>query len=170
MKKDRPGTDAFAAIEDILAEQLSTYQELITLSRGEQRCLVQGRADDLPAITAAKESALSRISVLEERRQHAVRLLPIAYDGDRGKLNLQALSALLPEVWKRRYQELQRRLSAALEELHFLNEYNASLIRHCLEYTSYLLSFLTGDANAPLYTGAGELLPKGSPRVLNRRV
>ena len=155
--------------ENLLRGEAVFYVSLIELARQEQKVLVKNNIKDLESITHAienmtvdlRKSANAGIVYLDKLKHY--------FSSGTEELTLSSLIAVIDEPFRSRFKGLQKELAAHMKEVHYLNECNASLVRHSLEYTNYLLSLFTGTSErSKVYTAAGTLNKCESTKLLDR--
>jgi flagellar biosynthesis/type III secretory pathway chaperone len=144
-------------VERLLQDEIGCYATLAGLCRQQQQILVQRKVEALIDITKQIEKQAIVVREKEEARAAAMELLLPRIGLSEKEMTLSGIIAVLEEPFQSRFSAIQQRLIGLVKEVHFLNEYNASLIKCSLEYTDYILSLVTGIRNHPIYNSSGDV-------------
>lgn len=154
-------------LERILEGELGCYLSLIELAKRQQDALIKNRIDDIFQVTREMENC-----TIDIRRKEADRLALMARLKEFLPLKakdptLNQLLEHLEDPSKSRYRTMQEKLLQAMKEVHFLNQHNASLVKHSLQYTNYLMTLFTGATEGPVYGVTGEKKAQDSRKLID---
>jgi len=148
-------------LADLLLEQKSVLENMLELSREEQRIIVAGESDKLEAIVRQELRELSKLGAIEKKRMALHKSLSSELGLPDSQLTVSAIAERVEPDEREVIRELQTELTILISRHTDLNNENRELIKAHLEYTEAMLDVMV-DSEDPLnnfYDGGGNAAP-----------
>ncbi len=152
--------------ESLLRREAGFYVSLIELTKREQKALIKNNLEEIEAVTRGIENMTVELRKSENARSTYLKEMKDHMPASNEELTVSMLIAAVEEPFRSRLQALYKELAARMKEVHYLNEYNASLVRHSMEYTHYLLSLFTGTPGKQKVYSSNGMLNNGDQAKL----
>lgn len=165
-------TDILSRIEEILAEELSMYEQIYEIEKKKGEAIINREAEMLSRLTVQEEECLSGITALEDERQKQIsnysRMNKIE-DTDS-----VTLSKLVDDKKSRDFNALKNtgdRLKGVLEQIKDVQKVNEDMLIDNIEFYNLLFDDLRDqELSTGAYGSDGrESVRKGGSLLLNTR-
>lgn len=133
----------FSPLRDLLEQQLSQYQNLLSIITEMQNCLIQVNTEGLDKQVRAQAAQLRQLATLEKKRQVAEQTLCAALNL-KGPATLRELIALAPAAQQAPLQKLYADFAELVPSLQKVQKENKELLHTNIELNEMMLSLLTG--------------------------
>ena len=143
---------------DLLNEQKVILNDLLDLSREEQRILVNGESDLLEAVVRRELKELSKLGAVERNRTVLNKTLATEFGLPEDGVNITEISTKVEPAEKETLLKIQKELIALIDEHSQMNSQNRDHIKSHMEYSSAMLDMLA-EPDDPLnnfYGGDGK--------------
>ena len=147
---------------DILQEEHKIYRQLIPIAEEKTRVIVKNDLDSLQSITEQEQSAISRINVLERKRETVMVNIKTVINRKNGELSLSTLIDLMEKQPKEQkaLSVLHDNLKDAIQGMVQINNRNKTLIQHSLEMIEFNMNFIQSTRMSP----GNNIYTKGASR------
>ena len=140
---------------DLIEQQKSQYDVMLTLSVQKKEAIIKGDASELDAIVEQQASLLEEIIALEQKRKAAAISLANACKISLDDFALTDLPFLTPQQ-KARIEEIMPAFRKTLEEIDKINEVLTKLLQIHLDYVQHVIYILTETQSMDSYDMNGE--------------
>jgi len=131
---------------EILNEQLSLHEKLLSLSQEKKDVLINGSLSNLEKIIKQEHKLIQDVRFLEKDRYAMIQQLAEALKIDVNKITISFLIDIVQEdATKARLTSLKSNLEEVVRELTEVNELNAKLLKQSLEYIQTTMETITDD-------------------------
>lgn len=136
---------------DILNQESSEYEGLLTLSQNKTPIIVSGDLEKLEKITDDEQNLVSRINQLEKKRMEITADIANVLNRDVNSLKLVNLIEMLAGRPKEQAKlaAVHDRLQSAVRGLQRANEQNKELLANALEMVEFEMTLLQAAKTAP---------------------
>jgi len=148
-------------LADLLLEQKSVLENMLELSREEQRIIVEGKSDLLEDIVRQELRELSKLGAIEKKRMALHKHISTELGLPVSELTVSAIAERSEPDEREVIRGLQTELTMLINLHTDLNKENRELIKAHLEYTEAMLDLMV-DSEDPLnnfYDGGGRAAP-----------
>ncbi len=151
-----------------LEKEIVLYRKLLEVVAEERAVLLEGRHEDLLAISEHKLRLSHRLVEVQQARRDL--MASLVGPGER-PLRLSDLGGRLSGEERSLFQAVVDKAAALARRLGLQNQTNRRYLEEALDTVEHLLSILSARGEAPAYdrVGKGQCLP-GGPRMLAREV
>lgn len=135
----------------VLQKEQDIYQELIPISEGKTRVIIQNDLKSLQEITEREQQTVEQLNALERRREEIVVNMGTVLNRDPRTLKLKNMVKLLekrPEEQKK-LAALYDALTASVKRLTEINERNKALISQSLEMIQFEMNLIQSARMTP---------------------
>lgn len=137
-----------SALKESLAEEKEIYKELLSLSVQKKDILIRNDVAGLNAAVRRETEFLKKLKPLAKYR--GVMLEGLSKEaGFKGVMTWNEVIALLSGEERREMEALKEEFAKVVADLKKATDLNRRLIETHLEYTSFCISVLTADTEAP---------------------
>ena len=143
------------ALCDLLGEQKSLLENMLTLAHEERRIIVSGEAENLEAIVRQELKELSKLGAVEKKRIALQEAISKALGMPMSEINVTSIAKRASSSEREAIQKLQGELTLLIDEHTVLNAENRDLINAHLEYTEIMLNIMV-DSEDPLNNFYGD--------------
>jgi len=155
----------------LLEQEADFYEDLLSLSKEEQKAVVEGNVDELNKKVKEKERLILEINRLEKTRLPLFETLSSHFKVSVGDLTLSKLSGLVPEKYSSQLKGLQEKITEKMSLLKAVNESNLNLIKGSLDYIDFSLNLLTSQPESgPVYKEDGKTKEGGRIKITDKKV
>ena len=159
------------ALQGILREAITAYEDLLALQRVEKQLLVTRQLEAFLANLQAKDQTLRTIADIEARRQAQVQHLASVLHLPDTAITLQQLSVRVPEPYAGVMRQYRMCLQRLLREVQRSSGENARLVRDSLTLVEEALAFFTNLLPVtPTYQPSGTFVSTVPGRLLSGTV
>jgi hypothetical protein len=158
----------FGNLVQILEEQKSIYEELLSLGRQKQGELVKGSVEELDKLTRKEEALIFRNGRLEEERCRCAAEI-VARCGLEENSTLQELLKAAPEEARRELERLRASLAEILDRMEKVNRENMNLTQQSLRFIRFSLETMAGETETT-YTAEKEIKIEALNRLLDKKI
>lgn len=131
---------------EILSEQLSVHEKLLTLSEEKREVLIKGSLPGLEKILKEEHKLIQEAQYLEKDRHAMILQLAENLKVDSSQLTISfLLDVVKDDPINNRINKLKTNLGEVLKELTQVNELNAKLLQQSLEYIQTTMETITDD-------------------------
>ncbi len=134
-----------------LQQEQSAYQELLPVVEKKTQAIIANDLKQVQNITEVEQSAIGKISVLEQKRTEIIKNIGIVLNKKASDLTLPNLIKLLdrqPQE-QQKLAEIHKELTTLLKRLSEVNGHNKNLIEQSLEMISYNMNLLQSTRIVP---------------------
>ncbi len=136
---------------EILNEQLSLHEKLLSLSQEKKTILIKGSLPDLERIIKEEHKLIQEVKYLERDRLAMVKQLAEALKISADRITISFLTEVMQdEASKERLQRIKGNLEEVVKELTEVNQLNAKLLEQSLEYIHATMDAITADPEEDL--------------------
>lgn len=150
----------------ILEQEAAIYEEILRTSKNKTEIIVEGKVNDLEAITKLEQSFILQLSKLENQREIIVGNIAKAMGSSIGELTISKISEHVEEAGAKKLEAVQAKMTKVIKELDESNGINARLIKNSLEYIGFTLGMLTSVGNEDNNYGVNAEKAEGKSRNL----
>ncbi len=135
----------------VLDQECSEYEGLLTLSKKKTRVIASANLEDLQRITDDEQEVVGRINRLEKKRIEVTADIANVLNRDVESLKLSKLVELMAARPEEQAKLAQARdgLQNAVQELRRINEQNKDLLESALGMVEFELNLLQATKTAP---------------------
>ena len=145
-------------LRNILAQEVETCCDLVTLSEQEKVSIIQNDVQALASIVEKKQTALNVMQDLKGKRDNLTDEMQAEGDMKEGRQRLDAIIRTAQGGLRSELKSLVDKLEGMIVKLKSLNALNRMLIDTQQKYTSFCINLLTGRDSVPgTYSGSGRM-------------
>jgi flagellar biosynthesis/type III secretory pathway chaperone len=135
----------------ILEEECNVYQQLIPISEEKSQVIVKNDLTSLQDITSKEQTAISRINVLERKRDQIMVNIRTVINRKTGEFTLNTLIGLMEKQPKEQtaLSLIHDNLKSTIQRLVEINNRNKSLIQQSLEMIEFNMNFIQSTRMSP---------------------
>lgn len=136
---------------EVLNEECGEYENLLGLSRKKTPVIVAGNLDELAKVTDEEQNVVSRINLLDHKRQEVFADIANVINKDVKTMKLSDLIAMLasrPEE-QQKLAKVHDRLKTVVHEVERVNGQNRVLIQNALEMVEFDMNMLQAMKTGP---------------------
>jgi flagellar biosynthesis/type III secretory pathway chaperone len=142
----------------LLEHEADLYEELLAVIEKEKQAVVATNLAELNESAKVKDNLLLKLRILDEQRQHQLRLLADDLKQPVEELNLSKLAGLVDAPHVTRLNGLQSTLVTIIGKIQQANERNRALFSHSLELVRSSMNLLNNVmTSTPVYFPSGNL-------------
>lgn len=156
---------------EILSEQLSLHEKLLSLSQEKKEVLIKGSLPGLEKIIKEEHKFIQDAQYLERDRHAMILQLAESLKIDPTQITISFLSEVVKDdPIKERINHLKSNLEEVLKELTQVNELNAKLLQQSLEYIQTTMETITDDPDQEIvYSNPGKSNAKKGKSVFDAK-
>jgi len=150
-----------ADLAELLTGQKTILENMLVLSREEQKVIIEGKADQLEDIVRQELRELGKLGAIEKKRMALHKELASELGLSDSELTVSAIAQRIEPDEREVIRGLQTELTTLISLHTALNNENRELIKAHLEYTDAMLDVMV-DSEDPLnnfYDGGGKSAP-----------
>ncbi len=145
-------------LRDILAQEVETCCDLVTLSEQEKVSIIQNDVQALASIVEKKQTALNVMQDLKAKRDGLVDEMQAQDNAGKDRQRLDAIIRTAQGGLQGELKSLVNKLEGMIIKLKSINALNRMLIDTQQKYTSFCINLLTGQDSVPgTYSGSGRM-------------
>jgi len=129
---------------DILESETRFYEDILKLSSGKTKILVDGKVSELEKIVKLEQTLVVQVARLENKREELTEKLA-------SELGMELKDITMTEILKHlksgeadRFAKCCKRLSGVIKELKSANDLNSKLIKNSLDFINFSINLLAG--------------------------
>jgi len=155
-------------LEGYLKEYLSLYSRLSDLVTQESRSLINRNIPSVEEIISEKKVLLDKIADFEKMLSEYQKKISYLITGDeKNLLSLKDICDRFPPSSTHELTELHSGLKRTINKIRRMNNVNADIIKHHLNYASFFIKKLEGSNPSATYSPSGKMNEtKGGAGVL----
>ncbi|OEF97705.1 flagellar protein FlgN [Desulfuribacillus alkaliarsenatis] len=139
---------------EILSEQLTLHEKLLTLSQDKKTILIEGSLPKLEKIIKEEHNLIQESRHLEKDRNAMIQQLAESLKIAPDNVTISFLIEVVQEdIAKQRLSSLKEKLEEVLKELSQVNQLNAKLLKQSLEYIQTTMESITDDPEQEMVYG-----------------
>lgn len=138
-------------LTELLREECEKYEELVSVSEGKAKTIIDGDIPALQEITAQEQTLTDKLQNLEKKRIETMKDIGIVLNHEDEVLTLTRLVEIMdkqPDT-QAKLAELKSRLVTALNAMKTVNDKNAVLLKQAIEMVEFDLSLVKSMRQAP---------------------
>lgn len=149
----------------LMEEQVKLIHDLTELSKRQSQVLVNGKLDELDALTGGAQAVIWKLGKLEEKRFDLQSVVAAGLGIHPSQLTLSRLHEALPPNLAERSSALVDAYGTATQELVRVNQLNVDLTQQAMAYVDFSLQLLGASApSGSVYSPTGRGPQGNEPR------
>lgn len=138
---------------NVLERQNMIYKDILEISRGKTKVIVEGRVSELDRMTGLEQKMVFRAGCLDKRREELLRQITNKAGINADRVSMGLLLDKAGDGLKERFLRIRNDLCETLGQLKEVNDLNSRLIEKSLEYIKLSLSIVTDNTSGIAYGG-----------------
>lgn len=136
---------------DLLEQENSEYEKLLELSMAKTPVIIEGNVEKLEKITDEENVIVSRVNILDKKRDQVMNDIAKVLNRDVQSLKLKQLTVVLADrpQEQKRLSEIHTKLKITMDQMVRVNEHNKDLIARSLEMIQYNMNVVKSMKAAP---------------------
>lgn len=149
----------------LMEEQVKLIHDLTELSKRQSQVLVNGKLDELDALTGGAQAVIWKLGKLEEKRFDLQSVVAAGLGIHPSQLTLARLHEALPSDLAERSSAVLEAYGTATQELVRVNQLNVDLTQQAMAYVDFSLQLLGASApSGSVYSPTGRGPQGNEPR------
>lgn len=153
-----------------LDTEMALSDQLLSLSKEQQKALINRRDEYVEKISAAQDAKLRQLSSARKRSESAAVNLAETLGVETSELTLSRLAASVDDPLKTRIEDKVMKLVKSASSLYEQNTLNKNLLAGAVHYISFCLRVFSGGDEQVQYTPGSSVRMRPNALILDRTV